>query len=324
MLRNQRKHRCKSQALYLRVAIPYKVMLVRTTLHVELLPSVYLRGGAQCLWKHSDVSILFLFDFQNFTDRSLGHANILSYSWSTHVTWSMVAKNRGVFLTVSFPKKIKASLPIGFWYFIKSTIEVNRRNTITFSIWILKLARNDKGFQYYENLPKIFLTHIFRKIKFWWIILLFFLNSKKLNKTNRIIESIHLFTPLLLQFLQCTYGFRQSKVRCQEKSLEMNANFPESVKVALFGEIDRPFLSGRLQRVNEITGQWGGAWPKTRCPPPSLSPNFKIIKLITKTQKQMKIDSHSGKSYYSKVIMDMNQIYFDLYKTCCLFPDTRN
>lgn len=175
------KHRCKSQALYLRVAIPYKVMVVRTTVHVELLPSVYLRDGAQCLWKHSDVSILFLFDFQNFTDRSLGHANILSYSWSTHVTWSMVAKNRGVFLTVSFPKKIKASLPIGFWYFIKSTIEVNRRNTITFSIWILKLARNDKGFQYYENLPKIFLTHIFRKIKCWWIILLFFLNRKKIE-----------------------------------------------------------------------------------------------------------------------------------------------
>lgn len=175
------------------MAIPYKVMVVRTTVHVELLPSVYLRDGAQCLWKHSDVSILFLFDFQNFTDRSLGHANILSYSWSTHVTWSMVAKNRGVFLTVSFPKKIKASLPIGFWYFIKSTIEVNRRNTITFSIWILKLARNDKGFQYYENLPKIFLTHIFRKIKFCWIILLFFLNRKKnwIRQTELLNQSIY-------------------------------------------------------------------------------------------------------------------------------------
>lgn len=262
--------------------------------------------------------------FSKFHGQKFGACKyiIIQLVYSCHVIYG--GKEQWGFLTVSFPKKIKASLPIGFWYFIKSTIEVNRRNTITFSIWILKLARNDKGFQYYENLPKIFLTHIFRKIKFWWIILLFFLNSKKLNKTNRIIESIHLFTPLLLQFLQCTYGFRQSRVRCQGKSLEMNANFPESVKVALFGESDRPFLSGRLQRVNEITGQWGGAWPKTRCPPPLPLPEFQIIKLIIKTQKQMKIDSHSGKSYYSKVIMDMNQIYFDLYKTCCLFPDTRN
>lgn len=61
-----------------------------------------------------------------------------------------------LFFTVSLEKKIKAMLTIGFWYFIKSPIEINLHNLIMLSIWIQKETRDNKAFQSQDNLQKIF------------------------------------------------------------------------------------------------------------------------------------------------------------------------
>lgn len=149
----KQEHRCKVRTWCLRVPIPYMEMANRTKAHVKPFTSVFLSDGVTVFMKAlRRLCCVWFF--------KISRTEVVGMQIYYHTAVSPLSRGlwckEVLFFTVSLEKKIKAMLTIGFWYFIKSPIEINLHNLIMLSIWIQKETRDNKAFQSQDNLQKIF------------------------------------------------------------------------------------------------------------------------------------------------------------------------